>query len=106
MKKNALIILMLLLGLSTAFAQNPNIRRNIGLDSLMGVMQRVSKEKIYYVSDEASKNLTFTVNVASPTLLEEIKGQLQDKGYTVSYTEGYAFVLKGIGIKEALPENW
>ncbi len=106
MRKNALIILMLLLGLSTAFAQNPNIRRNIGLDSLMGVMQRVSKEKIYYVSDEASKNLTFTVNVASPTLLEEIKGQLQDKGYTVSYTEGYAFVLKGIGIKEALPENW
>ena len=38
--------------------------------------------------------------------MEEIKGQLQDKGYTVSYTEGYAFVLKGIGIKEALPENW
>lgn len=106
MKKTGLTLIMLFLGIGILFSQTSFVHRNIGLDSLVVLMQRVSKEKIYYMEDEGAKNLTFTVNVGSTTLLDDIKDQLKEKGYTVSYTEGYAFVLKGMGIKEALPENW
>ena len=106
MKKTGLTLIMLFLGIGILFSQTSFVHRNIGLDSLVVLMQRVSKEKIYYMGDEGAKNLTFTVNVGSTTLLDDIKDQLKEKGYTVSYTEGYAFVLKGMGIKEALPENW
>ena len=106
MRKSVLTILILFLAASSLFAQNAFIHRNIGLDSLMGIMQRTSKEKIYYTSDATSKNLTFTINTMSPTLLEDIKGELQEKGFIISKTEGYTFVLKGIAIREALPENW
>ena len=106
MRKTGLTIMALFLGIGMLFSQNPFVHRNIGLDSLVAIMQNVSKEKIYYMKDEGAKNLTFTVNSGSTTLLDDIKDQLKEKGYTVSYTEGYAFVLKGVGIKEALPENW
>ena len=106
MKKSALTLLVLFLAATSMFAQNAFIHRNIGLDSLMGIMQRTCKEKIYYTTDIASKSLTFTINTSSPTLLEDIKGELQEKGYIISKTEGYTFVLKGVAIREALPENW
>ena len=105
MRKFALTLFILFLAASPIFAQSAFIHRNIGLDSLMGIMQRTCKEKIYYTSDIASKNLTFTINTSSPTLLEDIKGELGEKGYIISKTEGYTFVLKGVAIKEALPEN-
>lgn len=106
MRKSALTLLVLFLAASSMFAQSAFIHRNIGLDSLMSIMQRTCKEKIYYVSDDLSKSLTFTINSSSPTLLEDIKGELQEKGYIISYTEGYTFVLKGVAIKEALPQGW
>ena len=54
MRKSVLTILILFLAASSLFAQNAFIHRNIGLDSLMGIMQRTSKEKIYYTSDATS----------------------------------------------------
>ncbi len=106
MRKSCLTLILLFLGAGMLFSQTSSIHRNIGLDSLVAIMQSVSKEKIYCMSDEGAKNLTFTVNAGTPSLLEDIMVLLKEKGYTVSYTEGCAFVLKGTGIKDALPENW
>ena len=83
MKKTGLTLIMLFLGIGILFSQTSFVHRNIGLDSLVVLMQRVSKEKIYYMGDEGAKNLTFTVNVGSTTLLDDIKDQLKEKGYTI-----------------------
>jgi len=105
MRKTALTLLALLLGVSAALSQTTGIRRNIGLDSLIAIMQKRVPQKIYWNKDETG-NLTFTINTASPTLLEEIESGLQEKGYSITRSEGLIFVLKGTGIKDALPDSW
>ncbi len=105
MKKSILTILALLFAATAAMAQSAILHRNIGLDSLISIMQQRQKQKIFYTKD-ASKNLTFTINTASPTLMEDIEELLQEKGYVISQTEGLVFVLKGAGIKDILPDNW
>ena len=100
-----LILFLLATGVSDLLAQVP-VHRNIGLDSLMAIMQKRTSEKIYYQSDESAKNLTFTVNEGSASLLDDIKKDLQDKGYVVSKVNGYLFILKGIGISEKLPYDY
>lgn len=89
-----------------AKGQEADVRRNIGLDSLMAIMQGCSSEKVYYQSDAFAKNLTFTVNVQSSTLMEDIKGDLMEKGYKVFPFRGYLFVLKGVGLAQSLPDSW
>ena len=105
MRKTALTLLALLLGVSAALSQTTGIRRNIGLDSLIAIMQKRVPQKIYWNKDETG-NLTFTINTASPTLLEEIESGLHEKGYSITRSEGLIFVLKGAGIKDALPVSW
>ena len=105
MRKTALTLLALLLGVSAALSQTTGIRRNIGLDSLIAIMQKRVPQKIYWNKDETG-NLTFTINTSSPTLLEEIESGLQEKGYSITRSEGLIFVLKGAGIKDALPDSW
>ena len=89
-----------------ALAQSFDIRRNIGLDSLMVILQKHTAEKIYYVADESSENLTFTFDAAKASLKEDIAGLLQEKGYTISFAEGLMFVLKGAGIQDYLPKGY
>ena len=67
-----LVLFMLATGVGDLLAQVP-VHRNIGLDSLMAIMQKRTSEKIYYQSDESAKNLTFTVNEGSASLLDDIK---------------------------------
>ena len=105
MRKTALTLIALLLGVSAALSQTTGIRRNIGLDSLIAIMQKRVPQKIYWNKDETG-NLTFTINTSSPTLLEEIESGLQEKGYSITRSEGLIFVLKGAGIKDALPDSW
>ena len=89
-----------------AMAQTPDMRRNIGLDSLMKIMQQHSPQKVYYVKDDAGKNLTFTINAASAHVAKDIQQALNDKGYSISYAEGMVFVTRGAGIKDVLPQGY
>ena len=102
----ALLAVLALLPVGSAAAQEPTVHRNIGLDSVMVLMQRCSKEKIYYQSDASQSNLTFTVDAASATLFDDIKGDLEANGYKVLPMKGYLFVLKGVGLAEQLPSDY
>ena len=64
MRKTALTLIALLLGVSAALSQTTGIRRNIGLDSLIAIMQKRVPQKIYWNKDETG-NLTFTINTAN-----------------------------------------
>ena len=46
-----LVLFILATGVGDLLAQVP-VHRNIGLDSLMAIMQKRTSEKIYYQSDE------------------------------------------------------
>ena len=58
--------------LQNAMAQTSDMRRNIGLDSLMVIFQQHSPQKVYYISDDATKNFTFTINAASRQIKSDI----------------------------------
>ena len=58
MKRGGLVILIFLFAIVSAFSQTSDFRRNIGLDSLVRIMQQNSQQKIYYNRDE----LIFEVN--------------------------------------------
>ena len=105
MKRGATVILLFLFAFISAFAQSSDFRRNIGLDSLVRIMQQNSQQKIYYNRDESGL-LTFTVDASSPTLQDDISRLLRDKGYIISHSEGVLFVLKGTPVKESLPSGW
>ena len=94
------MVMLALLPVGRAAAQEHTVHRNIGLDSVMVLMQRCSKEKIYYQSDASQSNLTFTVDAASATLFDDIKGDLEANGYKVLPIKGYLFVLKGVGLAQ------
>ena len=100
------LIMFFTVAVSLNAAAQEKIHRNIGLDSLMAVMQRHTPQKVYYQSDESAKNLTFTVNEESASMLEEIGKDLKEKGYVVMQLRGYLFVLKGIGLSEKLPYDY
>ena len=102
----ALMVMLVMLPVGGAAAQEYTVHRNIGLDSVMVLMQRCSREKIYYQSDASQGNLTFTVNTASATLFEDIKGDLEANGYKVLPMKGYLFVLKGVGLAQQLPADY
>lgn len=82
------------------------VHRNIGLDSLMVLLQKESGQKIYYQSDASAKNLTFTVNEGDPSYAGQIKEDLADNGYTILSLKGYIFVLKGAGLAQELPWDY
>ena len=92
--------------LQNAMAQTADMRRNIGLDSLMVIFQQHSPQKVYYISDDASKNFTFTINAASRQVKDDIQQALKEKGYSVSYAEGLVFVIRGAGIMDMLPTGY
>ena len=100
------LIMFFTVAVSLNAAAQEKVHRNIGLDSLMAVMQRHTPQKVYYQSDESAKNLTFTVNEGSVSMLEEIGKDLKEKGYVVMQLRGYLFVLKGIGLSEKLPYDY
>ena len=105
MKRASTVILISFFAFISAFAQSSDFRRNIGLDSLVRIMQQNSQQKIYYNRDESGL-LTFTVDASSPTLQDDISRLLRDKGYIISHSEGVLFVLKGTPVKESLPSGW
>ena len=109
MKRYRLLVMLLMVAFfptGVGMAQESTVHRNIGLDSVMVLMQRCSKEKIYYQSDASSGNLTFTVDAASATLFDDIKEDLQANGYKVLSMKGYLFVLKGVGLAQQLPSDY
>ena len=90
MRRGGLAILVFLFAIASAFSQTSDFRRNIGLDSLVGIMQQNSQQQIYYNRDESGL-LTFTIDASSPTLSDEISRLLRDKGYIISQTEASFF---------------
>ena len=109
MKKYGIFVLAFVLAMlpaGEAVAQEHTVHRNIGLDSVMVLMQRCSKEKIYYQCDASQANLTFTVDASSATMFDDIKGDLEANGYKVLPMKGYLFVLKGVGLAQQLPADY
>ena len=75
MKRGGLVILIFLFAIVSAFSQTSDFRRNIGLDSLVSIIQKSIDRQIYYNKDE-SGILTFTVNVSSATLMDDVSRML------------------------------
>lgn len=100
-----LFILLNVASVTHSFAQG-RIHRNVGLDSLISLMQKNTQKKIYYENDEPAKNLIFTVNEGSASMLQDIEADLKEKGYVVTQYNGFIFVLKGIGLSDRLPYDY
>ena len=82
------------------------VHRNIGLDSLMTVMQGFCKGQIYYVPGTNASSLAYTVEETSAGTFERIVELLSKSGYSVSEYEGDLYILKGIGLKGGLPAEY
>ena len=83
--KRVLMVMLgaLLLMQGNAYAQQKVVHRNIGLDSLLSLMQRNCNEKIYCQKGDDAGKLVFTVDEGSATVLDDIKGMLADNGFSV-----------------------
>lgn len=108
MKTVSKILVLILLAVPlVALSQEVDVYRNIGIDSLMTLMQRVSPQKVFYVAGDNSRNENFTVEVSGgASLLEQIKVILYEKGYSVTPFEGNLLVFKGVGLTDALPHDF
>lgn len=105
MRKGILVLLFALAAFSAA-AQEKVVHRNIGLDSLMVLLQKNTVEKVYYQSDASAKNLAFTVDQGRAGYVEQMKKDLEDNGYKILPLRGYLFVLKGVGLAQELPWDY
>ena len=105
MRKGILVLLFALAAFS-AVAQEKVVHRNIGLDSLMVLLQKNTVEKVYYQSDASAKNLAFTVDQGRAGYVEQMKKDLEDNGYKILPLRGYLFVLKGVGLAQELPWDY
>lgn len=105
MKKGILVLIFAIAAFS-AVAQEKVVHRNIGLDSLMVLLQKNTVEKVYYQSDASAKNLAFTVDQGRAGYVDQMKKDLEDNGYTILSLRGYLFVLKGIGLAQELPWDY
>ena len=99
-------LLLSILPCVAAYPQEAGVHRNIGLDSLMVLMQNNSSKKIYYQGGGEDSKQVFTVDGASPTILQDIKDMLGENGYTVAEIRGCVFVLKGVGFSRNLPSGY
>lgn len=104
--RKGILVLFLAFAAFSAVAQEKVVHRNIGLDSLMVLLQKNTVEKVYYQSDESAKNLAFTVDEGRNGYVEEMKKDLAESGYTILSLRGYLFVLKGIGLAQELPWDY
>ena len=98
--------MMILLAAQTDAAGQKVVHRNIGLDSLMKVMQGFCQGQVYYVPGANAASLNYTVDVSSPGVVDRIVELLGKSGYAVSHYEGDVYVLQGIGLKEGLPAEY
>ena len=105
MRKGILVLFLAIAAFSVA-AQEKVVHRNIGLDSLMVILQKSTVEKVYYQSDESAKNLAFTVDQGRAGYVEQMKKDLEDNGYKILPLRGYLFVLKGVGLAQELPWDY
>ena len=104
--RKGILVLFLAIAAFSAAAQEKVVHRNIGLDSLMVILQRSTVEKVYYQSDESAKNLAFTVDQGRAGYVDQMKKDLEDNGYKILPLRGYLFVLKGVGLAEELPWDY
>ena len=100
------ILLALLPVCFTSRAQESHIHRNIGLDSLMTLMQSLVPGQVYYVKDAAAENLVFTINLSGSNALERIKESVEKKGYSISEYNNDLYILRGLGLNADLPTGF
>lgn len=106
MKRILFFCMMVLLAAQTDAAGQKVVHRNIGLDSLMKVMQGFCQGQVYYVPGSNAASLNYTVDASSPGVIDRIVGLLGKSGYTVSHYEGDVYVLQGVGLKAGLPAEY
>ncbi len=106
MKRILYLLAILFMAAHTTAAGQRIVHRNIGLDSLVVLMQGYCEGRVYYAPGANAENLSFTLDVTLPNVYERIVKMLQGSGYTVSGYGGDLYVLKGVGLKEALPEGY
>ncbi len=99
------ITLLSLAAHSPASAQEVVTHRNIGLDSLMVLFQRVEGTTVYYLGGETSKELIFTVR-EDAEMGKTIREKLQEQGFSISRHHNDLFVLKGAALTAALPTGY
>ena len=104
--RKGILVLFLAIAAFSAAAQEKVVHRNIGLDSLMVILQKNTVEKVYYQSDESAKNLAFTVDQGRAGYVDQMKKDLEDNGYKILPLRGYLFVLKGVGLAQELPWDY
>ena len=104
--RKGILVLFLAIAAFSAAAQEKVVHRNIGLDSLMVILQKSTVEKVYYQSDESAKNLAFTVDQGRAGYVDQMKKDLEDNGYKILPLRGYLFVLKGVGLAQELPWDY
>ena len=100
------ILLALLPVCFTSRAQESHIHRNIGLDSLMTLMQSLVPGQVYYVKDAVAENLVFTINLSGSNALEKIKESVEKKGYSISEYNNDLYILRGLGLNADLPTGF
>jgi hypothetical protein len=89
--RKGILVLFLAIAAFSAAAQEKVVHRNIGLDSLMVILQKSTVEKVYYQSDESAKNLAFTVDQGRAGYVDQMKKDLEDNGYKILPLRGYLF---------------
>ena len=104
--RKGILVLFFVVAAFSAVAQEKVVHRNIGLDSLMVILQKNTVEKVYYQSDASAKNLAFTVDQGRAGYVEQMKKDLEDNGYKILPLRGYLFVLKGVGLAQELPWDY
>ena len=104
--RKGILVLFLAIAAFSAAAQEKVVHRNIGLDSLMAILQKNTVEKVYYQSDASARNLAFTVDQGRAGYVDQMKKDLEENGYTILSLRGYLFVLKGVGLAQELPWDY
>lgn len=104
--KRPILLAALAMFCCTLWAQETHIHRNIGLDSLMVLMQQNTQGQVYYVKDAGAANLVFTIDLNGKDPIKAITESLEKKGYSISEYNNDLYILKGLGLEAALPEGY
>ena len=104
--RHSILFAVLTLLCCSLWAQESHVHRNIGLDSLMVLLQQNSDGQVYYVKDAGAANLVFNMDLNVKDPAKAIRESLEKKGYSISEYNNDLYILKGLGLEAALPKAY
>ena len=104
--RHSILLAALTLLCCSLWAQESHVHRNIGLDSLMILLQQNSDGQVYYVKDAGAANLVFNMDLNVKDPAKAIRESLEKKGYSISEYNNDLYILKGLGLEAALPKTY